>query len=234
MIIIPAIDIYQGQVVRLLKGNPDKSTIYSDDPLAMAKEWQSLGAELLHLVDLSAALDQGDNLSIIKDILKSINIKVQVGGGIRDLSKAKELIALGAERVIIGTKSLDSDFLDNLIQAVGPERIAVGVDVIDSCLAVKGWQEKTDLRALDFISQLKDKGIKWIIYTDISRDGTLIGLDFNQINELAKFKDLNIIASGGVACEDDFKRLKDDFPFIWGAIVGKALYEGKITLVPSP
>ena len=230
MIIIPAIDIYQGQVVRLLKGNPDKSTIYSDDPLAMAKEWQSLGAELLHLVDLSAALDQGDNLSIIKDILKSINIKVQVGGGIRDLSKAKELIALGAERVIIGTKSLDSDFLDNLIQAVGPERIAVGVDVIDSCLAVKGWQEKTDLRALDFISQLKDKGIKWIIYTDISRDGTLIGLDFNQINELAKFKDLNIIASGGVACEDDFKRLKDDFPFIWGAIVGKALYEGKITL----
>ena len=234
MLVIPAIDLYQGKVVRLLKGDPSKSTIYSDDPLSMAKKWEALGAKLLHLVDLSAALNQGDNLSIISDILKSTKIKVQVGGGIRDLSKAKKLIALGAERIIIGTKSLDNDFLDSLIKAISPEKIAVGVDVINSCLAVKGWQEKTDLKALDFISRLKDKGIKWIIYTDISRDGTLIGLDFNQINELAKFKDLNIIASGGVACEDDFKRLKDDFPFIWGAIVGKALYEGKITLVPSP
>ncbi|MBN3039952.1 MAG: 1-(5-phosphoribosyl)-5-[(5-phosphoribosylamino)methylideneamino]imidazole-4-carboxamide isomerase [Candidatus Omnitrophica bacterium] len=230
MVIIPAIDLYQGNVVRLRRGDPAQSKVYNSDPVAAAKDWESQGAQLLHLVDLSAAFEQADNLSIIKDILSAVKVKVQVGGGIRDSRKAGQLISLGAERVIVGTRSIEENFLDELIKSIGPEKLAVGVDVIDNCLAVKGWKEKTELNAYEFISKLSDKGIRWIVYTDISRDGMLSGIDFEQYNQLSRFSQLKIIASGGVSNLDDVRQLKIKVPFIWGVISGKALYEGMLDL----
>ena len=236
MLVIPAIDLWEGKVVRFLKGNPADSTVYSDNPVQVAKEWKAKGAELLHLVDLSAALGQEDNLEIIAKILEEVDIKVEVGGGIRDIKKAKKLVSLGAQRVIVGTKSLEDKFLKDLTRAVGLEKIAVSVDTIDSRVAIKGWQEKTSLEALDFIKSLIRKGIKWIIYTDISRDGTLEGLNLEPIKEFSSFfpsgsaksGEANIIISGGVSTLDDIKRIRQETPFIWGVIVGKALYEKRM------
>lgn len=240
MLIIPAIDLWDGKVVRLFKGNPAASTVYSDNPLEVAKGWKRKGAKLLHLVDLSAALGQEDNLEIIIKILKEAGIETEVGGGIRDVEKAKKLISSGAKRIIVGTKSLESKFLKGLIKAVGAKRIAVSVDTIDSVVAIKGWQEKTTLKALDFIKDILSKGIKWVICTDISRDGTLEGLDLEPIKKFAPLftkkksifgsKGANIIVSGGVSCLEDIKKIKQEAPFAWGVIVGKAFYEDKIDL----
>lgn len=230
MLIIPAIDLYKGKVVRLTKGDPNRSKIYSDDPIAIAKKWESLGAKLLHVVDLSAALGQGDNLEIIKNILSQVAIKTEVGGGIRSLDKAKELIASGAERIIVGTKGIDEDFLNSVIETIGKERIVVGVDTINSCLAVEGWKKQTDVSSLDFMAYLQLKGIKWVIYTDISRDGTLGGVNIEEIQKLSLYKDMNIIFGGGISSLEDIKKIKDKASFIKGVIVGKALYEDKIDL----
>ena len=230
MLAIPAIDLWEGKVVRLLRGNPAASTVYSDDPVGMAKKWKSKGAELLHLVDLSAALGQDDNIEIIAKILKEVDIKVEVGGGIRNIEKAKKLISLGAHRVIVGTKSLEDKFLKDLIRAVGADNIAVSVDAIDSQVAVKGWQEKTSYQAFDFIESVIGKGVKWIIYTDISRDGTLQGLNLEPIKEFSSLKKVNIIVSGGVSSCEDINKIKEETPFIWGVIIGKAIYEGRIDL----
>ena len=233
MILLPAIDLYKGKVVRLTKGDPEQSKVYSDDPVAIAKDLEAKGAEYIHIVDLSAALCEGDNLQIIKDILKQARVKIQVGGGIRSIEKAKELIASGVERIIIGTKGLDEDFLNELIKEVGREKIAVGVDVIDSCMAVEGWKKRTDFNGIDFIAYLQLKGIKWIIYTDISRDGTLSGVNYKEIEKLALYKDLNIILAGGISCIEDLKKINEKAPFIWGVISGKAIYESKLDLAQA-
>ena len=263
MLAIPAIDLWEGRVVRFLKGNPAASTVYSDNPLEIAKTWKEKGAKLIHLVDLSAALGQEDNFKIIVRILKEVDVKIEVGGGIRDVERAKKLISLGAHRVIVGTKSLEDKFLKKLIRLIGVERIAVSVDAVGSVVAVKGWQEKTSLKVLDFIESLLGKGIKWIIYTDISRDGTLKGVNLDFVKKLSIFsakpvyhgrggflsgrtkevpsnlsrpmsgvpgKGANIIIAGGVASLDDINKIKRETPLVWGVIIGKALYEGKIDL----
>ncbi|MBP7088719.1 MAG: 1-(5-phosphoribosyl)-5-[(5-phosphoribosylamino)methylideneamino]imidazole-4-carboxamide isomerase [Candidatus Omnitrophica bacterium] len=231
MLVIPAIDLYDGKVVRLTKGGLSSLKIYSDNPLKIAQHWKKAGAKLLHIVDLSAAFGEGDNLDVIKDIIKKVSLKIQVGGGIRDLDKAKELISLGAERIVIGTKAIDENFLDSLIGAIGKERLALAADVINSNLAIEGWRKETKLKALDFIAGLVLKGIKWIIYTDTLRDGTLKGINFNKIRKLSIFKGVNIIISGGVSSPEDIKNLKKEVPFVWGVIVGKALYERKIDIL---
>lgn len=230
MVIIPAIDLLNGHVVRLFRGDPSLSKFYSASPVEIAKKWRLEGAELLHIVDLSAALGEKNNQEVIEEIIKEVNIKVEVGGGIRTLEKAQKLISLGVERIVIGTKGVDEKFLKQIVDSLGKEKVAVSVDVIHSFLAVEGWQKKTELKGIDFITQLKDKGIKWIIYTDISRDGTLKGADYEEIKKLAGFKNVNIIFSGGISSLSDIKKIKEDMPFIWGVIVGKALYEGKIDL----
>ncbi|MFA7677577.1 MAG: 1-(5-phosphoribosyl)-5-[(5-phosphoribosylamino)methylideneamino]imidazole-4-carboxamide isomerase [Candidatus Omnitrophota bacterium] len=230
MLVIPAIDLYQQKVVRLVRGNPKEPTVYSDDPLAIAEKWQAQGAKLIHVVDLSAALGEGDNRKIIKDICRKVNIDVQVGGGIRDIAGARELLSLGAKRVIIGTKAMDEGFLNELLKNFGKEKIALGVDVLDSCLAVEGWKKKTDFNALDFIAYLELKGVRWIIYTDISRDGTLLGVNCENLSDLGTFRNMNIILSGGIASVEDFKVMQQKCPFFWGVIAGKALYEGKIDI----
>lgn len=231
MVVIPAIDLYQGRVVRFTRGNPSSFRVYNNEPQEWAKKWEKLGAEYLHVVDLSSALGEADHGKIIKEILKETKIKVEIGGGIRDLEKAKQLISWGAERVIIGTKGLDEKFLKNLIVSLGREKIAVSVDVINQSVATQGWKEKTKIKGLDFIVWLQDKGIKWIIYTDILRDGTLKGPNLEAVKEIfLSLGEINLILSGGVSSLDDLKKIKKEASFIWGVIVGKALYEGKIDL----
>jgi phosphoribosylformimino-5-aminoimidazole carboxamide ribotide isomerase len=230
MLIIPAIDLYRGKVVRFLRGDPSHSKVYSDDPLAIARKWQDGGASILHVVDLSAALGEEDNLEVIAKIIKDTDIKIQVGGGIRDLAKAQDLISLGAERIVIGTKSLDDTFLKDLLNSLGPQKLAVGVDAVDSFVAIEGWQKKTKIKASDFIAHLEDKGIKWVIYTDISRDGTLKGPNIAALRQLGSFSGINFIASGGVSSLKDLEMIKNELPFIKGVIIGKALYENNFTL----
>ncbi|UCC94856.1 MAG: 1-(5-phosphoribosyl)-5-[(5-phosphoribosylamino)methylideneamino]imidazole-4-carboxamide isomerase [Candidatus Omnitrophota bacterium] len=230
MLIIPAIDLYKGKVVRLTRGKASASKVYSNNPLQVVQCWQEQGAELLHVVDLSAALGEGDNRSIIKEIIKEANVDIEVGGGIRSIERAQEFISLGAKRVVVGTKGFDDDFLSRLIAEIGSEKVAVGVDVRDSYVAVEGWRRGTKTKGLDFIVSLCQKGIKWIIYTDISRDGTLQGADEAKTKELSLFKDINLIFSGGISSLDDLRKIKKNAPFIWGVIIGKALYERKIDL----
>lgn len=233
MTIIPAIDLWEGKVVRFKRGEPQFSTEYSNNPFKIAEKWQAAGAKLLHLVDLSCALGKGDNLEIIKKIITAKVVKVEVGGGIRSLAKAQELISLGAQRVVIGTKSLDENFLDSIIKSLGREKVAVGVDVINNTVALDGWRRKTTLNYFDFIRFLRDKGVKWVIYTDISKDGMLCGIDTEELKGFAGFKDMNFILSGGVASLDDLVKIKQNAPFIRGVIIGKALYEGKIDLAEA-
>jgi phosphoribosylformimino-5-aminoimidazole carboxamide ribotide isomerase len=228
MLVIPAIDLYQGKVVRLRKGDKEQLTVYGSDPVAMAKHWQDEGAKLLHVVDLSAAFDEGDNRLIIKDIVKAVDIDVEAGGGIRDLNIAKELMGYGVSRIIIGTKAIDESFLNSIIETIGPKRIALGIDVKDGKLAICGWRQKTEFEAIDFIKYLQTKGIEWVIYTDISRDGTMEGVDIAKINSLSIFKNMKFIASGGVSSLKDIENLREKTPFVWGVITGKALYEGTL------
>ncbi len=230
MIIIPAIDLYQNKVVRLTRGDPAKVKIYSPDPLAVAKKWQAQGAKLLHIVDLEAALGEGDNLKIIRKILKTVKVKAEVGGGIRNIAQAKQLVSWGADRVMIGTRVLEESFLNRLIKSLGSQRIAAGIDVKNSCIAVEGWRKQTDFNGLDFIAYLSLKGIKRIIYTDISRDGTLKGVNLKILAKLAAFKELELIWSGGVSSLADLEKIKKQAPFLWGVIVGKALYEENFSL----
>jgi phosphoribosylformimino-5-aminoimidazole carboxamide ribotide isomerase len=228
MILIPAIDLYQGKVVRLRRGNPKQSTVYSEKPIKVAENWVNQGAKLLHVVDLSAALGEGDNLEIIKEILSAVKIDIEVGGGIRDIEKAQLLLSLGAKRIIIGTKSLEKDFLKSLKQNIDQERLAISIDVSSGKVAIEGWQRKSAVAPLDFIKKLTEDKVEWIIYTDISRDGTLSGLNLKYLAKLSIFKEINFIISGGLANTTELKKLKEEFPFIWGVISGKALYEAKI------
>ncbi|MDD4955399.1 MAG: 1-(5-phosphoribosyl)-5-[(5-phosphoribosylamino)methylideneamino]imidazole-4-carboxamide isomerase [Candidatus Omnitrophica bacterium] len=230
MLIIPAIDLYKGKVVRFVKGDPVHSTVYSDDPLLAACNWVKEGAEVLHIVDLSAALGEADNADIIEQIIKEINVDIEVGGGIRDVKKALRFKKAGAKRIIVGTKSLEDKFLKELLSALGRDSLAVSVDTKEGFVATHGWQDKSKLKPIEFIEHLSLSGIKWVIYTDISRDGTLEGLNFKALKELAVFKDINFIASGGVSSLNDIKEVKDKLPFIWGIISGKALYDKKIDL----
>jgi phosphoribosylformimino-5-aminoimidazole carboxamide ribotide isomerase len=230
MQIIPAIDLYNGKVVRFVKGDPTRSTIYSDNPLSVARRWQDDGAKVLHIVDLSAALGESDNADIVEHITREIDIDVEVGGGIRNIETALRFKNAGAKRIIVGTKSLEDNFLKELLSALGQDKLAVSVDIKEGFVATKGWQEKSKLKPIEFIEKLVALGIKWVIYTDISKDGTLEGLNFKALKELSVFKGINFIASGGVSGISDLKKVKEELPFVWGIISGKALYDGKLSL----
>lgn len=229
MLIIPAIDLWEGKVVRFIKGNPENCIVYSNNPLEIAFKWQKMGAKLIHIVDLSAALGRGGNLEIIKDIVNKIDTEVEVGGGIRTVVQAKELIDLGVKRIIVGTKSGEKDFLTNLINLLGNDKLAVSVDTSESKVMMEGWQKETNLKDLDFIEYLNNIGIKWIVYTDILRDGTLQGINLFTVKKLSSFKNINFIICGGITSWEDIEKIKAESPFVWGVIVGRALYEGKLS-----
>jgi len=153
---------------------------------------------------------------------------VQVGGGIRNLERAKQLLSKGAGRIILGTKSLDEDFLNEVIGFAGADRVVVSIDIADTYLKTEGWQKETKIKATDFIRTLVRRGINWIIYTDISRDGMLCGPNLEEAKNLSQFKGTNFIIAGGISSLEDLKKIKEELPNIWGVVVGRALYEGKI------
>lgn len=233
MIIYPAIDLKNGQCVRLVQGKKEDATVYSSTPGKVAASFQEQGARWLHVVDLDGAFDgKPGNLAAISEIAASINIPFQVGGGLRRKEDVKRTLEMGANRVIIGTRAVTSpDFVADLISAFGPEKIILGLDAKDGMVAIEGWVEKSSYRAIDFGRAMREIGIETAIYTDVSRDGLLQGPNLIAIEEMARHSGLKIIASGGVSTPENIKALKAmESIGVVGAIIGKALYEGKISL----
>ena len=229
MLIFPAIDLYDGKAVRLYKGNYAEMTVYSDDPLSVAQDFERKGATYIHMVDLEGAKDgTTPNLSVVRDIAQKTGLRVEIGGGIRSMDTVKTYMDAGAYRVIIGTAAVtDPDFLDRALDAYG-ERIAVGVDIRDGMVAIKGWTELSSLTCFDFCRTLEEKGVSTVICTDISKDGLLGGTNLSLYAEMAKQFKLNVTASGGVSSTEDVRRLNE--MGLYGAILGKALYTGALDL----
>ncbi|WP_432403781.1 1-(5-phosphoribosyl)-5-[(5-phosphoribosylamino)methylideneamino]imidazole-4-carboxamide isomerase [Wukongibacter sp. M2B1] len=229
MIIFPAIDIRGGKCVRLYQGKYDKETVYNNDPIVVAKKWRDEGARYLHIVDLDGALT-GElvNKELIRKIAETVDIPIQVGGGIRTLERAKEILALGVERIIVGTSAIKIEgFVEELVEKLG-EKVVVSIDAKDGYVCVDGWTNSSEIEAIDFAKELQQKGVKTIVYTDISKDGTMIGPNFNELKRLKENTKIDIIASGGIGKKEDVEEVGE--MNLYGAIVGKALYEGKISL----
>jgi len=229
MLILPAIDLYDKKAVRLYKGDYDNMTVYSDNPLEVAHKFQECGATFIHLVDLEGAkLGTTPNLDIVKKIVENTNLDVEIGGGIRDDATVKKYIDIGVRRVILGTAAVtDDSFLRSCVEKY-KDRVAVGVDLKDGYVAIKGWTEKSQLTADEFFSHLSEIGVKTVICTDISKDGAMKGTNRELYKELSGKYSMDIVASGGVSDLEDIKALKE--MNLYGAIVGKAYYVGAIDL----
>jgi phosphoribosylformimino-5-aminoimidazole carboxamide ribotide isomerase len=234
MIILPAIDLLDGQVVRLREGKLTDKTVYSDDPLGFARRWEEEGGTCLHLVDLNAAFTgEPRNIDIIKRLVRTLNIPVQVGGGIRSLEAATTFFEAGVSRVVLGTGAVDSPILlENLVNRFGGDKIAVSVDARDGNVAVRGWTEVTAINVLDFIRMVEKLGVRTIIFTDIATDGTLIGPNFAALEKILQSTKCNIISSGGVATLDHVKHLAA-MRRLYGVIIGRALFDGTIDLAEA-
>ena len=232
MLVIPAIDIRRGKVVRLKMGDYAKEKPYQFTPVAAARRWVDCGAERLHIVDLDGARKgKVTNLATLKKILSAISIPVEFGGGVRDLEAVSLILKEGVSEVILGTRAItDKDFLKEVLRKF-PKRIIVSVDVREGDVKVAGWLKGTGKNPLDLVKALESVGVTKIIYTDISKDGVLEGPNIKRIEEILKITDISLIASGGVASLDDIKRLKElEDLGLFGVIIGKALYEDKIDL----
>lgn len=225
MIIFPAIDIKENKCVRLTQGDFNKVTVYSEDPLNIAREWEKEGAEFLHLVNLDGARDDGFiNKKSIENIVKNINIPVQLGGGIRDEKKVKYLLDLGVSRVILGTVAVeDPKLLERLLSIYGSEKIVVSIDAKDGKVATRGWEVISEVDSIELCKNLEAMGVKTIVYTDIAKDGMLEGPNFDIYERLREETNLQIIVSGGVSYIEDIEGLKKIDPY--GVIIGKAFYD---------
>lgn len=229
MIILPAIDLLGRKAVRLLKGDYNQVTVYSDSPLEVAEKFKSLGATHIHMVDLDGAkYGTAPNMDIVAEVAEKTGLFIEIGGGIRSMETVKKYIDAGISRVILGTAAIcDEDFLKEAVKAYG-EKIAVGADVKDGKIAVKGWLEKSDVTLDEFFLKMQDLGVKNIICTDISRDGAMRGTNLELYRELSAKYSLDITASGGVSSIEDVKRLRE--MNLYGAIIGKAYYTGAVDL----
>lgn len=234
MIIFPAIDIRGGKCVRLTEGRFDRETVFADNPVDMAVRWQAEGGEFLHVVDLDGALaGKPVNLGVIAEIVKTVTMPVQLGGGIRTLATIDEILAAGVSRVILGSVAVkDPDLVKEACRIYG-ERIVVGIDARDGQAAVEGWGITGGISAEELAKRMAAAGVKRIIYTDISRDGTLSGVNASATAALAKAAQIPVIASGGVGGIQDIEELMKAGPDIEGVIVGKALYTGALTLAQA-
>ncbi|MBC8414146.1 MAG: 1-(5-phosphoribosyl)-5-[(5-phosphoribosylamino)methylideneamino]imidazole-4-carboxamide isomerase [Nitrospira sp.] len=230
MIVIPAIDLKDGKCVRLLQGREEDVTVYSEDPAAMARHWESLGAELLHVVDLDGAFTgEQKNFKQIRAIREAIKIPIELGGGIRDIERIDLLVNLGVDRTIIGTSAAKNPEMIRDACVKHPGKVIVGIDAKDGKVAVKGWVEVMELDAIEFAKQMQDAGAACIIYTDISRDGMMTGPNIEAMAKMVEAVDIPVIASGGVSKLDDVKAL-NEIPGLWGVITGKALYSEALDL----
>lgn len=233
MLLFPAIDLKDNRCVRLTQGDYSQQTIYSDDPVAMAQEWERQGAKFLHLVDLDGARgDYAVNNETIRKITQTLNIPVQLGGGIRSVERARELFALGVNRLILGTAAIENrELLHQLLAEFGSEKIVVSVDAKDGYVALHGWEVVSDVPAITLCQELSEIGVETIVYTDIAKDGMLLGPNFEIYQELQAKTDLRIIASGGISQLSDLMRLNE--LGLYGCIIGKALYDGRFTLAEA-
>ena len=233
MKIFPAIDIKGGKCVRLLKGDFDKSTVYKKSPIDQAKEFSDSGFKDLHVVDLDGAL-KGEpvNGELIEEICKLTKIRVQIGGGIRSIDHIKKLIDIGVDRVVLGTMAVeDTKFLENVCNKF-KNKIAVGLDVREGYIALKGWKDQTNILATDYLMQIKDIGVSRIIYTDIERDGTLTRPNFEETIKIVKLLEnkIPVVVSGGVGSINDIVTVKQHPEYFEGVIVGKAIYDGRLSV----
>lgn len=229
MRLYPAIDMIDGKCVRLVQGNYNKKTTFADDPLEVALRWQEQGGEFIHLVDLDGARS-GDmpNFDTIVRIAQTLEIPIEVGGGIRSMEAIERYLEHGVSRVILGTSALKKpNLVKDAVKAYG-KRIVVGIDAKDGLVAVSGWEEVSRVSALSFARQMEQQGVSTIIYTDIATDGMLKGPNLNAMKEMTEYVSMDVVASGGVTSLEDLKQLKEIG--VEGAIIGKALYTGHIKL----
>ncbi len=233
MKIIPAIDLMNGEVVRLFKGDPNQKTVYSDNPVEIAKKWENSGADMLHLVDLDATLGLGNNYETLKEICQNISIPVQVAGGLRDVTKIANTLDF-AQRVVIGTlvmqlkQSEQESILLEMVSQFGKDKLVVSIDHVDGEIVTHGWQKNTGLNLQDVTNEFVKDGFSEFLTTNVSKDGTLQGPDIISLKEVCQINGTNIIASGGISKLDDVQDVKKYNPY--GVILGKALYEGLISI----
>ncbi len=231
MLIIPAIDLKDGECVRLMQGNLHQATVYSDDPAATARKWQDQGAQLLHIVDLNGAFEgEPKNLSHVEAIVNAVSIPVQVGGGIRSMDTVRMYLGVGAKRVVMGTTALSNRQLVEEILEVFPERVVVAIDAKNGLVATDGWKTVTGISARDAISSLAGLELAAVMYTDIAKDGMMAGPNLPSLKVMVEASPVPIIASGGISTLEDIKAIKALGSKVEGVILGKSLYEGKIDL----
>ena len=230
MIIIPAIDLKDGQCVRLLQGRKEHSTTYSDNPVEVARKWASLGARLIHIVDLDGAFTGNQkNRDTVRAIRDAVDVELELGGGIRDMEGIRNWLELGINRVILGTIAVKKPEIVKEAVSEFPGRVLVGIDAKDGRVAVKGWEEVTEVDALELAKEMESFGVAGIIYTDISRDGMLTGPNIEATQRMVQAVKVPVIASGGISSLQDIINL-NQIEGLWGAITGKALYTGKLNL----
>ena len=229
MIILPAIDIFEGKAVRLYKGDYAQMTVYDEHPEEVGAQFAGCGAEWVHIVDLEGARSgETPNLSVIKSIIQTCGLKAEVGGGIRSMKVIEEYLNAGVTRVVLGTAAVkDPQLLKDAVARFG-EHIAVGVDIKNNFVAIKGWTEESSLTGMDFCRMLQDIGVSTVVCTDISRDGAMKGANLQLYRSMNEALDLNIVASGGVSSEEDVRALRE--AGLYGAIIGKAYYTGAVDL----
>ncbi len=229
MIIFPAIDLYEGKAVRLLKGDYDKMTVYSDNPASVAAEFRNMGATHIHLVDLEGAKNgTTPNIETVRKIKAECGLFAEIGGGVRSMETVEAYIGAGIDRVILGTAAVtDEKFLVDAVKEYGG-RIAVGADIKDGRVAIKGWTEKSEYSCFDFFDKMQKIGVETVICTDVSKDGAMQGTNVELYRELSEKFSINICASGGVSSIDDVRRLRS--LDLYGAIIGKAYYTGAVSL----
>src|SRR3990172_5934440 len=220
MKIIPAIDLMEGKVVRLYKGDPEKKTIYSENPIDIAKKWEKAGADMIHLVDLDAALGRGSNMDIIKNLVNQVSIPVQVAGGLRDESTISKVLSF-ASRIVLGTIAFKE-------REILKKRIVISVDHIDGNIMIEGWQKSTGKNLIEGINDFIEMGFSEFLLTNVNKDGTLQGPDLKFLHEACKINNINVISSGGISNIDDVIKVKQNNAY--GVILGKALYENLISI----
>lgn len=229
MLIFPAIDLYEGKAVRLLRGEYDKMTIYSENPIEIARDFEAQGATHIHMVDLEGAkTGETPNIETVKQIANETGLFVEIGGGIRSMETVDKYIAAGVSRVILGTAAVENrEFLCEAVKKYG-EKIAVGADIKDGFVAIKGWLEKSQFSCFEFCEEMQKIGVKTLICTDISKDGAMQGTNLELYKALSQRLDMQIVASGGVSDIENVKKLRE--MEIYGAIIGKAYYTGAVSL----
>jgi phosphoribosylformimino-5-aminoimidazole carboxamide ribotide isomerase len=233
MLIIPAIDLQGGCCVRLTQGRRDTAKVYDGDPVDIAKGYEAAGVQMLHIVDLDGAFSAPNsrNREMLRKIVRSIKIPVQFGGGLRSVEQVKEVIDFGVARIVLGTSAVESpETLQKLLGMFGGEKIAVGIDAKDGTVVTRGWEKEAALSAVNFAFQLASVGVERIIYTDVSHDGMLKGVNIEATCEIARVSGLKVTASGGISSLEDIRRVSRSDCGIDSVILGKALYEGYLTI----